>query len=181
MKKLLLLLMFAIVSLPMTAQTTFDSININRANDVVTLYFNQNEIPANYLVFIIQNDIMVIFDNGNSYSFLYYNVENNNSYVFKGIEEKKKETKKRKLNKCVLNSLFNDCFACTQKSVFFPENMYKHNIYQVYNYFVLYCNGDKVCEYNLPYAFVENYGRTEIPLSHKYFTFLFKQIFGRKI
>ena len=135
MRKILPLILFCIAAVSAYAQSAYDSINISRAEEVSALHIPSGDTLSSYLVFAVQDYVMVVVENERSYAYYYYQTENGVAgCTFIGSEQQKKEVRKRKQNRCVLNQLFGESEVCRTSSVFFPESMYKHTTYQAYSY-----------------------------------------------
>lgn len=161
------------------AQSVFDSININRAKEAVILSFG-TEPPPTFLIFIVRDNLIVISDSENAYEYWFYTAlgfEDQKQIL--SVLDNKSQIKRRHMrerSKIKLDKLFNDCEICKQNELFFPDSLTSYPMRQTYNYFIMYRNRIKVCEYNMPYAFVENYQNFEFPLQKDHLSFLFNLV-----
>ncbi len=150
-------ILFLLLSIQGYAQTKVDSININRAKEILLLNFPEKEFPANHLVYIFQDYIMLIYEKDNKDIFRYYEVGYNFTEQKYGYELIKTNAKKRRRSP-ELNRIFTDCPICREKIYFLPDSIASlPYVGKSYEYFMLFVQGEKKCEYNRPLIYL--YGK----------------------
>jgi hypothetical protein len=170
MKKVLLFILSLSIAVPMASQIKLDSININRAQEIILNKFDT--IPTqDYFVAVFQDYFLITYSDSNKYFLSYYkNIFDINMQktIFDLIETREVKIKKHS----VLYKLFNEENICSVSQLYTAENLNTVAVHgNPFFYFVIYRKGEKLCEFN--YSIIETGTANNIPLKKEYFTYVF--------
>ena len=187
----LLLLLFFFTFGGVHAQTKGDSIAINDAKNVIELTFKGQLEPSDYLVYSFPAWVVLVYQQKDWYCHKCYS----KSYLDKfdgneqAIEYSLESTfdiripkRQKKKESCILYHMFNEEHIPDISSFFVPDTIavrYSMSDYITYEYFLLYSNGRKVCEFNkpLPLLVGKNEDIVAVPeLDSAWYTYLKEKI-----
>lgn len=169
--------LIAILSIAINAQKVElaknDSVNIERAQKLVTKILGTKRGYNKCLIFSIGSDLLFIYDSTNVFNF--YFLSENFNYTTQQMEFNLAETKRVDINKKPLHKFWFLKRVCS-KSFMYTGNQ-NVPLHGNYIYFLMRDEANKICEFNLP---VQGNGGTsykqKIPLNKKLFNYLLNEL-----